>query len=61
MLVIPCSGILAIPNRDAMTPPKLTRYAPVLDVVHPLEEHFLLKFRDESDMAVLDGPNCWLS
>src|ERR1017187_7565224 len=39
----------AMPCRDAMSPPKLSADAPVVDVFHPVEISLLVLLRRESD------------
>ena len=41
-------AVLVIPGRDAMTPPELTRHAPGLDILQPLEIGLLPILRHES-------------
>src|SRR3989442_15295399 len=43
----------AVPGRDAMTPPKLARDAPVADVVHPMVISLIPILGHELDPAVL--------
>ena len=48
------SAGLAVPRRDAMSPPQLARDAPVVNVAHPLEVGFGVVLGNELDVAVLD-------
>src|SRR5439155_2334295 len=47
-------AVPAVPRRDGVAPPDLTRYRPVADVLHPVEVDLLLVLRDEGDAAVAD-------
>src|ERR1035438_4420057 len=48
-------AILASPRGDAMSPPQLTRDAPVVDVLHPVEINLFVIFGNDGDLAALDG------
>ncbi len=45
------------PRRDAMSPPQLPRDAPVMDVVHPVQIHLPVVFRNDRDLAGLHRGN----
>ncbi len=51
------AAVIAVPRGDPVPPPELTRDAPVLDVVGPVEVGLLHGIRDELDIAVLHRPD----
>src|ERR1035438_3349994 len=53
-------AIVAGPSRNAMPPPQLARDAPVVDVIHPVQINLFVIFRDDGDLAALDGFDCFL-
>src|SRR5690606_1769278 len=52
--------VLAVPDRDAMTPPKLARDRPVVGILEPVVVNALEPFRHELQRAVLRGVVRWL-
>ena len=46
------AAILAVPDRNAVSPPQLTAYTPVADIFHPVRVRILPFFRIEHDFAV---------
>src|ERR1700688_4816388 len=53
-------AIVAGPSGNAMPPPQLARDAPVVDVIHPVQINLFVIFRDDGDLAALDGFDCFL-
>src|SRR6202044_3204984 len=47
----------AVPCRDAMSPPKLARDAPVVNIAHPLEVRLSVLSRRKANVPLLDGGN----
>ena len=45
----------AAPCGNAVSPPELTRDAPVVDVVHPVEIHLAIVVGDDGDLVGFDG------
>jgi len=48
-------GSFIIPNRNSMTPPKLARYAPILNVIHPMIICFNPMFRVEFNLSIINN------
>ncbi|MNH03251.1 hypothetical protein D3C79_625080 [compost metagenome] len=48
-------AVHVIPGRNAVAPPQLTGYAPVLNVAHPAEVHVFVLLRHELNFALLNG------
>ena len=54
------AAVVAVPDGDSVTPPKLTADAPVADVFHPVEIVFVKTLRHKADIAVFNGFDCRL-
>ena len=54
------AAILAVPRRDAVSPPELAGNAPILDVLHPIEIDLLHALRNKAHTSVADAFDCRL-
>lgn len=50
-------AVRTVPNRHLVPPPELARDAPGLNIAHPFEIGFLIRFRHKFHIAVLYGLN----
>ncbi len=51
-------AILAVPDRDAVTPPQLPADTPVLDIIHPVQENLGEAIRHKVDLALAHRFSC---
>ena len=51
------AAVVAVPNRNSVSPPELAADAPVADILHPVEIVLIETLRNEADFTIFHSLN----